>query len=157
VETVLRELQETELLLTEAMHGAIVADALRVPWAPVRLYPRFTLFKWQDWTQSMDLPLKIHDVPPVYARGPSFSKRLAYTVKRNLALVGVGNENWSRLETRASTERETSESLKTLEGIAREVPGILSSDRILKERENTLLERLTQLQSDWKEARNLSS
>jgi succinoglycan biosynthesis protein ExoV len=152
VETVVRELQETELLLTESMHGAIVADALRVPWVPVRLYPRFTLFKWQDWTQSMQLPLKIYDVQPVYARSPAISKRLTNTAKRSLAAIRIGNENWSRLETRSSTEQETSESLETLERIAREVSGTLSSEVVSKELENTLLEKLNQLLLDWRRA-----
>ncbi len=51
------------LVLTEAMHGAIVADTLRVPWIPLRISPRFDLFKWRDWTLSMELPLAPVDLP----------------------------------------------------------------------------------------------
>jgi len=57
-EQVLAALMETEVLLAEAMHGAIVADALRVPWIPVVTSDRILPFKWEDWCQSMALEYK---------------------------------------------------------------------------------------------------
>ncbi len=56
VEEVLNDLRKTELLLTEAMHGAIVADALRVPWIP--LHTQFFDYhpqKWQDWCRTVEI------------------------------------------------------------------------------------------------------
>lgn len=44
-----------EKLISEALHGAIVADTARVPWIPAYLSPNH-MFKWFDWTQSMDVP-----------------------------------------------------------------------------------------------------
>ena len=41
-------------IVTEAMHGAILADAMRVPWIPVSLH-EFHEFKWRDWMDSMEL------------------------------------------------------------------------------------------------------
>jgi succinoglycan biosynthesis protein ExoV len=52
-EKVLLALSATEVLLTEAMHGAIVADALRIPWIPIVSKPKILSFKWQDWCQSI--------------------------------------------------------------------------------------------------------
>lgn len=46
------------LLITEAMHGAIVADTLRVPWLPVVCSPSILPFKWVDWTESLDLDFR---------------------------------------------------------------------------------------------------
>lgn len=46
------------LVITEAMHGAIVADTLRVPWVPVFCSPSILPFKWVDWTESLDLDFR---------------------------------------------------------------------------------------------------
>jgi succinoglycan biosynthesis protein ExoV len=56
VEQVMNAISASEIVIVEAMHGAIVADALRVPWIPVDFHG-ITLnnFKWNDWCESMDL------------------------------------------------------------------------------------------------------
>lgn len=74
IETILQAISETEVLLAEAMHGAIVADALRTAWIPVVTSPRILSFKWQDWCASIDVPYSPwHLLPlpdyPTYARG----------------------------------------------------------------------------------------
>lgn len=53
VEQVLSSISETEILLAEAMHGAIIADALRVPWIPISTNSSILPFKWQDWCMSI--------------------------------------------------------------------------------------------------------
>lgn len=55
IETILHQISSTEVLLTEAMHGAIAADALRVPWVSVINDPAILLLKWQDWCASVGL------------------------------------------------------------------------------------------------------
>ncbi|MBD2231995.1 polysaccharide pyruvyl transferase family protein [Phormidium tenue] len=54
-EDVLNTLCQTEILITEAMHGAIVADALRIPWIPVKTARNIFEFKWWDWCVSVGL------------------------------------------------------------------------------------------------------
>lgn len=55
VPDILRDILRSEVVLAEAMHAAIVADALRVPWIPVDLVNGVHRFKWDDWTQSLGL------------------------------------------------------------------------------------------------------
>ena len=56
LQKVLAEISETEILFTEAMHGAIVADALRTPWVAIKSHPRILQFKWNDWLSSIEIP-----------------------------------------------------------------------------------------------------
>jgi succinoglycan biosynthesis protein ExoV len=56
LDDVLRTLSRAEAVITEAMHGAILADAFRVPWIPVRMYSHVLKSKWLDWTESMEIP-----------------------------------------------------------------------------------------------------
>ncbi|WP_373533436.1 polysaccharide pyruvyl transferase family protein [Vampirovibrio sp.] len=55
-EQIRNALDQTEILITEAMHGAIVADALGLPWIPVRSHHTILSYKWQDWCQSVKVP-----------------------------------------------------------------------------------------------------
>ncbi len=56
VEDVVKGIQESEIVIAEAMHGAIVADALRVPWIAVHSnFGDYFPFKWEDWCSSLDI------------------------------------------------------------------------------------------------------
>jgi succinoglycan biosynthesis protein ExoV len=61
---VLAALGRARLVITEAMHGAIVADTLRVPWIPVVCSPAILPFKWTDWTKSVALGYRPVALPP---------------------------------------------------------------------------------------------
>jgi len=73
VEVCLQHIAQAELLITEAMHGAIVADALRVPWIIVRANNYFVekkmyRFKWDDWRFSLRLPSRSYTLLPLWGR-----------------------------------------------------------------------------------------
>lgn len=63
VEATLQEIAASKYIITEAMHGAILADALRVPWhrfvfsAPHFESSAVSDFKWMDWLMSIKLNL----------------------------------------------------------------------------------------------------
>jgi len=63
-ERILEAYGRAKLVVTEAMHGAIVADTLRVPWIPVIISPEISVFKWRDWLGSVDLPYEPVRLPP---------------------------------------------------------------------------------------------
>lgn len=48
-------LRSSRLVITEAMHGAILADAFGVPWHGVRFSGAFSEFKWRDWMDSLGI------------------------------------------------------------------------------------------------------
>ncbi|MEM6974031.1 MAG: polysaccharide pyruvyl transferase family protein [Pseudomonadota bacterium] len=52
---VIRTIAGADLVVTESMHGAIIADAFRVPWVPVSLNDRFSTVKWRDWMASLEI------------------------------------------------------------------------------------------------------
>jgi succinoglycan biosynthesis protein ExoV len=95
VEDALHAIGSSDLLLAEAMHGAILADALRVPWIPVVSNPKILSFKWRDWCESMGLgydPVHLIQVwdPPANRWSPSGlrfgTKKLANKVRISRAL-----------------------------------------------------------------------
>jgi succinoglycan biosynthesis protein ExoV len=48
------------VLLSEALHGAIVSDALRVPWIALRPLVPVHRAKWHDWAASLKLRIAFH-------------------------------------------------------------------------------------------------
>lgn len=78
-----------ERLVTEAMHGAIVADALRTPWVPVQISPQFEPTKWADWAGSLNQPVIFDRLPELRASPQPLSRKGFRGTIKGLA-QGVG-------------------------------------------------------------------
>lgn len=61
--TVLSTIANSELVIAESLHGAIMADYFRTPWIPVSISPKFLPFKWVDWFQSLELEPTMTPLP----------------------------------------------------------------------------------------------
>jgi succinoglycan biosynthesis protein ExoV len=94
---VIARIATASTVLAESMHAAILADAYRVPWIPVRIGPRFLARKWLDWAASLAVPL--HDIPPLFPveerafalpRGALAAYRLRRAARRPAAIPAIG-------------------------------------------------------------------
>ncbi|NEQ81736.1 MAG: polysaccharide pyruvyl transferase family protein [Moorea sp. SIO2I5] len=59
----IQKLWQCEVVITEAMHGAIVADTYGIPWIPIKLYPHINSFKWMDWSLSVGIEIQFLNSP----------------------------------------------------------------------------------------------
>jgi len=61
--TLIRKIASSEKVLADAMHAAIIADTMRVPWVPVTSSVEINILKWMDWTKSMSVDYKPSFLP----------------------------------------------------------------------------------------------
>ncbi|QRM57349.1 polysaccharide pyruvyl transferase family protein [Sinorhizobium sp. BG8] len=61
--SVIREIAQSELIIAESMHGAILADAFRVPWVAVTTSSSINNFKWNDWASTLGVKYEPRHVP----------------------------------------------------------------------------------------------
>ncbi|MCG5495336.1 polysaccharide pyruvyl transferase family protein [Ectothiorhodospira variabilis] len=81
-ETVIRQLLRSERLICSAMHGAIAAEALRIPWLPVATHPQMLFSKWEDWAAAMEMQIRFQTLPTIWPEAdPSFKGRLVSRAK----------------------------------------------------------------------------
>jgi succinoglycan biosynthesis protein ExoV len=127
---VLASISQTEILLTEAMHGAIIADALRVPWIPIVSHSSILSFKWQDWCASVGVEYQ-----------PKHIQRLHHPREQFDALAPVRwMRDWARRKAAAMA----------LKQLATNIRPSLSSDRRIELVTEILYERLHQFKDDFK-------
>jgi succinoglycan biosynthesis protein ExoV len=72
--SVIRHIAQSELIIAESMHGAILADAFRVPWVAVSSSRSINNFKWNDWAASVGTVYQPRYVP-VSTRAEAVAKR----------------------------------------------------------------------------------
>ncbi len=77
------------LLLSEAMHGAIVADAMRVPWVALRPLVQVHRAKWHDWADTLGLAVRFQPLPPSSLVERLHASRLAATHAGRRLLAGA--------------------------------------------------------------------
>ncbi|MDY6783321.1 MAG: polysaccharide pyruvyl transferase family protein [Cyanobacteriota bacterium] len=143
IEEILTKIRQTEVLICEAMHGAIVADSLRVPWIPVKTHPSILPLKWQDWCTSMKVEYRPHSLSYLYqprsSTGGWAKGKKASGVQDMLLAPARRARDWVRQH---KTARELSELVKTAR------PS-LSSDARLEERLTQLSDCLERVKIDF--------
>lgn len=131
IEEILDQLGKTKILIAEAMHGAIVADALRIPWIPVTTNPGILQFKWQDWCQSLGLDYQ----PKPLARIMTSLKRDRLSLMRNF------RNHCSNLINQQKVSEQILE-------ISNSSFPVLSKNSILEEKTSRLEDKLDHLKND---------
>ena len=142
VENVLTQIQESEVLVAEAMHGAIVADALRVPWIAVRPIQSPNRAKWHDWASALDLTLRWARVSPSNALELAMS--LTGRRKRHAGRIRARGQRLRAIASGAFKELAA----RSLARVASREPS-LSSDAAIDRAHTRMLEALDQLKTDF--------
>ena len=153
-EAVLRDVQASEVVLAEAMHGAIVSDALRVPWIPLRAYAHILDFKWHDWCRSVDLTYAPLRLGPLPLYGPD---KVEVKIRQRLEPGGravvphsIANRvtRAARFATAGLTGALAWETARRLRRIVDDAPRMLSARATIEGLTERLLARLEDLKAD---------
>ncbi|WP_299017026.1 polysaccharide pyruvyl transferase family protein [uncultured Photobacterium sp.] len=130
VDDFLVALQGCEKVVTEAMHGAIVADALRIPWVAAKFSPAFNEGKWYDFTESMAISLTFESLPFMAQFKMGFGKVFENATKKWLSKIFSCPRKWSRLPVyfTIASQSDLDNLSKALCEISGNNSGVLSGD-----------------------------
>lgn len=111
------QVSRSKLVITEAMHGAILSDTMRVPWVPISI--RYHLnFKWMDWFDSMDLKYQTSQVKPFLWNAPA--------------------DRWKAVAKMPYSYFKSELVKRSIETIRKNDGPVLSSDSVLSDRKKAL-------------------
>lgn len=138
------EMLKSEAIITEAMHGAICADILRVPWVPVVCYDHILEFKWKDWCASMDIAYAPIKLPAIWdqdrhAEGADLMK---IQLKRRLRAWHLWNKKWQAPPHREDATSEYLDATKALSDLVDNLYPMMSKDSVLEDRAERAMSRL---------------
>lgn len=133
---ILAAIGRCRVLISEAMHGVIVADALRVPWIAARPLAAEHRPKWFDWADSLDVRIVFHRL--------SASSLLEHALPVPLAdrrpIRALLSRHGARLH-EAGRERLVERAAQALRRIAAE-PAQLSTDAALARCQDRMRHRI---------------
>jgi succinoglycan biosynthesis protein ExoV len=137
--SVIASIGRCRVVMSEALHGIIVADALRVPWIALRPLAPIHRPKWADWAESLDLAIAFHGLRP--------STALERAHLTHLSRFHLGR---SMLRRRAAQlrgiarDRHIEQAARALRGIAAAEPQLSRQSR-LDEAQTRMMEAIAAL------------
>lgn len=146
---VFAEIKQSKRLITEAMHGAILADSFRVPWTPAKAYPHISEFKWQDWLESVEVSAEFNHLPSIYRGDELFSARdtVKHRIKRVLHKTPLWRSAWEVAPPARSSQQAIESCIQELQKIEAMQQVFLSADGRLQHNTERLLEKAAELRS----------
>lgn len=143
---VVEAIRAARLVVTSAMHGAIVADAFRVPWIRVREYSHLNDFKWQDWGDSLGVDSASHALPALHDQSAQGLARTVVRVGRAWQRAGrVHRTSPVSVPAIETGPRMTERAIEALSALNDPSLGQLSADAVLADRVEQLLAAVQQL------------
>jgi succinoglycan biosynthesis protein ExoV len=121
---VINQILASKYIITESLHGAIIADAFGIPWLPITTMPHINHFKWDDWCHSVGLDYQPEQLISIYDDSSSG------TVKK---LINRGKCSIAK---------------KQLKTILKEARSFNSSPQLISSHISHMLEKLEQLKVD---------
>jgi len=147
---VIDAINKSKLILAESLHGAIVADSLRIPWIPLSTSDIILEFKWLDWAESMDLNISINSAPRI------LRPITDYTIKeqiKNYIKISLSSLKIKRFDVVrpifGSSQADKTRAAQRLIEIATNSKQYLSKDNVYKERLDAVLEEINKLRNDY--------
>ncbi|WP_417608095.1 polysaccharide pyruvyl transferase family protein [Owenweeksia hongkongensis] len=136
---VLQEILKSEVVIAEAMHAAIVADTLGVPWIPVKAYPTINEFKWNDWAASLNLTFEFSKLSSLYENNEFMFEKLNERTQGIIPKAVIkGSLNVLQ---KTYFDPKTKQVVKQMERVKLQ-PQHISNRDLLKDKGNELLKRL---------------
>jgi|TARA_E500000305_G_C4013599_1_gene234220 succinoglycan biosynthesis protein ExoV len=121
---VINDLLASKYVITESLHGAIIADAYGIPWRPINTMPHINQFKWHDWCQSINVVYEPANLVSI------FDDRRSTTTK---TLLNKGKSFLARQQ---------------LKRLIKEGKSFNSNPAVIRSHTSQMLERLAQLTID---------
>lgn len=146
VEKFIGRVKSCDYIVTEALHGAILADLFRKPWMPVVSRDYIYEFKWDDWCQSIGVPYEPHRIDGLMTRGLKPHIRLLNVFKRGFSYIGIRHKKWSHKPFLYDNKDKELLVAEQLRQIVNSDKWILSSDATLER----LVARSGEILSDFK-------
>lgn len=141
VESILLSILQSEVMITEAMHGAIVADALRVPWVAAQPIHERHRSKWLDWASALDLNISFGSICP-----SSFLESVITRLGQKGYLSEKLQYHGSFLNN-VATGRHTDAAARALMSLAGRAPG-LSGDLAIERAHSQMMEKIRALETE---------
>lgn len=146
VDHVIQEITKSTFVITEAMHGAIFADSLRIPWCPVIFYDHILKSKWLDWCLSLDVAHEHIHIPGIWDEDYNYDalSRMKILIKRTFLGMGYASDDWTA-PPKKSTRREVDKFCRTVSSVIDNPRVYLSKDTIFSSRLSQLQDKLNEL------------
>jgi succinoglycan biosynthesis protein ExoV len=152
VDTFISEVRSCKKVISEAMHGAITADAFRIPWIGTRFAPNFNEEKWLDWSEALKINLELHTLPMVYQKRQPLQRSLENYIKKNSLKFISKNEKWKNLPVsfRKASSTDVKRLVQALIAIDTKAETNMSSDKKVAEITEKLRRQVNTLARDYK-------
>jgi hypothetical protein len=151
---ILEKLRNCKLLISEALHGAVVAECFGRPWVPVVLGPKVLDFKWRDWCASIGIRYQPHENMPLLH---DFDERVSLNTyfKRAASSLGFGKTGWHYIATRRTSQAEAEEAATELSRIAANADRLAhrGSRKLYDRGVERLLTAIDDFKRDWQAGR----
>jgi len=145
---VIEQIKQSEIVVCESLHGAIVADAFDVPWVAVSYGYRFNHMKWQDWAESMQLTLKVHDLPCAVTGKVKWTTGWKNYIRSKIGKA-INNPAWSKRPYRTTGSAELQALEECLLSLAIPEKTSLSDRDVVKGKVNAMMGKIDEFKAQY--------